>query len=205
MDAYVTRTGHACFGVIDEDRLPGSNVQAGADELVDARIGLAEPGLMRIDDLLNQVLEPVCRLFPFPGADKAVAHDPGAIPRAQPAGVLNQLGIGGAEILAPAVGHVLGELLAVKPEAVPKGLVHVIEGDRADAAVPPDVTHALENLPGRQPEPVLPHAVHAKIRGYLEDAANVEYHRMNHHDGASSAPPLPAAHATSGPKGKVKP
>jgi hypothetical protein len=126
---------------------------------------------VRIDDLLNEVLEPVCRLFPFPGADEAVTHDPGAIPRAQPAGVLNQLGIGGTEILPPEVSQVLRERLVIKPEAVPEGLVHVIQGDRADAAAPPDVAHALENFSGRQPEPGLPHAVDAEIRGYLEDTA----------------------------------
>jgi hypothetical protein len=56
---------------------------------------------VRTGDLLNEVFESICRLFPFPGADEAVTHDPGAIPRAQPTGVLNQIGIGGAEILAP--------------------------------------------------------------------------------------------------------
>jgi hypothetical protein len=42
-DARVTRTGHAYVGVIEEDHLLGRNVQAGADERVDARIRLAEP------------------------------------------------------------------------------------------------------------------------------------------------------------------
>ena len=36
VDAYVTRTGHAYVGVVEEDHLPGRNVQAGADERVDA-------------------------------------------------------------------------------------------------------------------------------------------------------------------------
>jgi hypothetical protein len=61
--------------------------------------------------------------------------------------------------------------------------VHVIQGDRADAAAAPDVAHALENFSIRQPEPGLPQLVHAEVRGYLEDAANVEYHRTYHHDG----------------------
>jgi hypothetical protein len=171
---------------------------------VNARIRLAEPGLVRIDDLLNQVFEPVCRLFPFPGADEAVAHDPGAIPRAQPAGVLNQFGIGGAEILAPQVSQVLRELLVIETEAGPEGLVHVIQCDRADAAALPDIAHALENLSIRQPEPGLPQPVHAKIRGYLEDTADVEHHRTDHHDGPPQRCPVPATDATSGPKGTVK-
>jgi len=100
--------------------------------------------------------------------------------------VLNQLGIGGAEILPPQVSQVLRELVVIEPEAVPEGLVHVIQGDRADAAAPPDIAHALENFSIRQPEPGLPQLVHAKIRGHLQHAANVEYHRANHHDGLLS-------------------
>src|SRR5215470_14841284 len=153
VDARVTRAGHAYVDVIEEDHLPGRNVQAGADQRVDARIRLAEADLVRIDDLLDEVFESIRRLFPFPGADEAVAHDPGAIPRAQPAGVLDQFGIGGAEILAPQVSHELRELLVIEPETVPEGLVHVIQGDRADAATLPDVAHAREYFSGRPPEP----------------------------------------------------
>jgi antitoxin component HigA of HigAB toxin-antitoxin module len=65
--------------------------------------------------------------------------------------------------------------------------VHVIQGDRADAAALPDVAHAHEYFPGRQPELSLPLLVHAKIRGYLQDAAEVEHHRANHHAVATSA------------------
>jgi len=46
------------------------------------------------------------------------AHDPGAISRAQPAGVLNQFGIGVTEILPPDVSHVLRERLVIEPETV---------------------------------------------------------------------------------------
>src|SRR6185312_13899134 len=164
------------------------------DERVDARIGLAEPGLVRIDDLLDEFFESVRRLFMFPGANEAFDQDPVSLPRAQPAGVLDQLGIGGADVLAPQVPHELRELLVIKPEAVFEGLVHVIQGDRADAAALPDVAQARVDLPGWQPEPSLPPPVHAKIRGYLEDTANVEHHRPDHHEAASSASRVPATH-----------
>src|SRR6185312_13481914 len=139
------------------------------------------------------------------GADEAVAHDPGVVARAQPTGVLNQFGIGGADILAPHVRHELRELVVVETEAVFQGLVHVIQGDRADAAALPDVAQARVDLPGRQPEPGLPPPVHAEVRGYLEDTADVEHHRTDHHEGASSASRASVTHARDGPKGKLKP
>ena len=87
-------------GVVEEHHLRWLDPEPLASQGVDPGIGLAHPALVGVDDLLDEVFEPVGGLFTFPGADEAVAHDPGAVPRAQPASVLDQVGVGGGQTRA---------------------------------------------------------------------------------------------------------
>src|SRR6516162_5641215 len=192
VDARVARAGHARPGVVEKHRLPGAGAEPFAYEGVDPRVGLGDPGLVRVHDLVHEVLEAVGRLLPFPGADEAVAQDPGAIARAQPAGVLDQLGVRATHVLAPGVGHELRELLLVQAEAVPESQVHVIEGDGAETAARPDVGQALAYFPRGQPEPGFPPPVDTEVGGDLQHPADVEHHRTDHH-GWPTYPTAPGA------------
>jgi hypothetical protein len=118
-----------------------------------------------VDDLVDEVFEPVGGLFPFPGAGEAVAQDPRAVSRAEPASVLDQFCVGGAEVLAPDVGHELRELPFIEAEAFRDRLMHVMLADPSQAAAAPDVGHALVELAGAQAEPGLPHPGHAEVPG----------------------------------------
>jgi hypothetical protein len=104
------------------------------------------------------------------------------VTRAQLADVFDQLGVRGAQVLAPQVSHERGELPFVQAEAVPEGLMHVVQGDRADAAAPPGVVHALVKLPVGQPQPDLPLPGDPEVRGDLQHAADIEHHRADDHD-----------------------
>jgi hypothetical protein len=146
--------------VIEEHHLRGRSPEALAGEGVDRRIGLAHPALVRVDDLIDEVLEPVGGPLAFPGADEAVAQDPGAVPRAQPARVVDQLRVGGPEVLTPQVSQEVGELLPVEAQAFGERLVHRLLADRADAAAVPGVGHPLVQFPVGQAEPGLPRLAH---------------------------------------------
>ena len=182
VNARFAGTGNAQVHVIEEDRLAGADVQAGTDQGIDPRIGLAHPSLVGIDDLVDEVLESVCRLLPLPGADETIAQDPGTVPGAQPTGVFDQFRVRGAQVLAPDVAHIRRELVLVQAEAIPDRLVHTVQGDHAKAAVHPDIAHAPAHFPGRQSEPGLPPPVDAEVRGDLQHAADVKHHRADHHD-----------------------
>src|SRR5690242_21164547 len=119
-------------------------------------IGLAHPALVGVNDLVDQVLEAVGGLFPLPGADEAVAHDPRAVARPEPADVLDQLGVGGAEVLAPDHPHELFELPRIQTKALPDRLVHVVLAYPPDGTALPDVLHALIDFAGIQAKPGLP-------------------------------------------------
>jgi hypothetical protein len=168
--------------VVEENRLLRGYVEARAGQGVDPGIGLTHLRLVGVDDLVYQVLEPVGLLFPLPGPDEAVAQDPGAVTRAQPAEVIDQRGVGGAEVLAPQVGHERRELPFVQAEAIPEGLVHVVQGDGADAAADPGLVHALVQFPGGQAEPGLPLPGDPEIGSDLQHAADIEHHRADRHD-----------------------
>ena len=71
--------------VVEERHLGRRHAQTRADEGVAARIGLAQAALVGVDELVDQVLEAVGGLLALPGADEAVAEDPGPVARAQPA------------------------------------------------------------------------------------------------------------------------
>jgi hypothetical protein len=146
--------------VVEEDRPRRAHVEALAGEGVDRRVGLAHAALMRVDDVVDQVLKSVGGLFAFPGPDEAVAQDPGAVPGAQPPGVVDQLRVGGAEVLAPQVSEEVRELLRVESEAFGERPVHLLLADRADAAAVPGVGHALVQLAGGEAEPGLPRPAH---------------------------------------------
>ena len=136
---------------IEENRLVVADVQVRTDKGVDPPIGLAHPGLVRVDDLVDEVLESVCRLLPLTGADETIAQDPGTVPGAQPAGVFDQFRVRGAQVLAPDVAHIRRELLLVQAEAVPDRLVHAVQCDHAKAAVHPDIAHAPAMSPAGSP------------------------------------------------------
>jgi hypothetical protein len=146
--------------VIDENYLGRRNRQALAGEGVDRRIGLAHPALVRVDDFVDEILEPVGGLLPFPGADEAVAQDPGAVPRAQSARVVDQFGVGGPEVLTPQVSKEVSELLLIESEAFDERPVHLLLADRADAAAVPGVGHPLVQFPRGQAKPGLPRLAH---------------------------------------------
>jgi hypothetical protein len=103
VDARQARPRHIRLVVIEEHHLRRRNPEALAGKGIARRIGLARPALVRVDDLIDEVREPVGGLFPFPGADEAVTQDPGAVPRTQPPRILDQLRVGGPEVLAPQV------------------------------------------------------------------------------------------------------
>ena len=143
--------------VVVEEHRPGRlDLQAGADEGVGSGVGLAQPALVGVDELVDQVLEAVGGLLALPGADEAVAEDPGPVARAQQAGVLDQLGVGRPEVVAPQVGHELRELPLVEAEALSRRLVHLGLADGADLAAAPGVGHALADLARGEAEPGFP-------------------------------------------------
>src|SRR5690349_24634361 len=144
-------------------------------------IGLAHPALVGVNDLVDQVLEAVGGLFPLPGADEAVAHDPRAVPRPEPADVRDQFGVGGAEVLAPDHPHELFQLPRIETKAFPERLVPVELAYRPDRTGLPDVLRALVDFAGFQAKPGLPHLRHPERRGDLQHAANVEHNRFDGH------------------------
>jgi hypothetical protein len=160
VDARQARPRDVRLVVIEEHRLRRRNPEALAGEGVNRGVGLAHPALVRVDDLVDEVLEPVRGLFAFPGADEAVTQDPGAEPRAQPAGVVDQFRVGGSEVLTPQVSQEVGELLLAQAQALGERPVHLLLTDRADAAAVPGVGHALVQLARGQAEPGLPRLAH---------------------------------------------
>src|ERR1700761_8318274 len=181
MDARLVRSRHAWPVVVEEHHLPRSDPQPIAGESVDRGIWLTQPALVGIDDLVDEVLEAVGGLFPFPGSDETVAQDPGAVPGAQPAGVLDEIGVGGTKVLAPDPAHELFDLPLVEAETLRERPVHVGLADRTDRTALPHVRHALVDLAGAQAEPRLPPLGHREARGYLKNAADIEYNRLNGH------------------------
>ncbi len=182
--------------VVEEHRLRRRDPEALADEGIDRRLGLAHSALVRVDDLIDEVLESVRGLLAFPGADEAVTQDSGAVARAQPAGVVDQFRVGGAEVLTPQVSKEVGELLLIEAQALGERPVHLLFADRADAAAVPGVGHALVQLAGAQAEPGLPRLADVMERAGrdLKHAADVEHNRLDRH----------ARHADLYPGGKVK-
>jgi len=146
--------------VIEEHRLRRRHGEALAGQGVDRRVGLAHAALVRVDDLIDEVREPVGGLLSFPGADEAVAQDPGAVPRAQPARVVDQFRVGGPEVLTPQVSEEVSELLLAEAQAFGQHPVDLLLADRADAAAVPGVGHPLVQLAGGQAEPGLPRRAH---------------------------------------------
>jgi len=181
VDTRLARACHVWLVVVEEYHLLRCDPQALAGQGVDRGSWLAQPALMRVDDLLDEALEAVGRLFPLPRTDEAVAQDPRAVPGPQAAGVLDQLRVGAAEVLAPDPARELADLPLAEAEALRECQVHVGLADRADATAVPHVRHALVDLAGLQAEPGLPPLGHRKARGDLQDAADIEHNRLNRH------------------------
>src|SRR5512135_840248 len=53
--------------VVDEHGLPCEHAEALADQSVASGVGLADPALVRVDDLVDEALEAVGLLLAFPG------------------------------------------------------------------------------------------------------------------------------------------
>jgi hypothetical protein len=181
VDARLARAFHVGLVVVEEYHLLRCDPQALAGQGVDRRVWLAQPALMRVDDLLDEVLEAVGCLFPLPRTDEAVAQDPRAVPGPQPPGVLDQLRVGAAEVLAPDPAHELVDLPLVEAEALRECPVHVGLADRADATAVPHVFQTLVDLARLQAEARFPPLGHREARGDLQDAADVEHNRLNRH------------------------
>lgn len=181
MDACLAGAFHVGLTVVEEYHLPRCNPQALAGQGVDGGIWLAQPAFMRVNDLVDESFEAVGRLFPLPRADEVVTQDPRAVPGPQSPGVLDQFPVGGAEVLAPDPAHELVDLPLVEGQALRECPVHVGLADRADAAVVPHVLRPLADLAGLHAEPRLPPLGHRKVRGNLQDAADVKHNRLNRH------------------------
>jgi hypothetical protein len=181
VDARLAGPCHARPVVVEEHHLRRLGPQPLAGERVDRGIGLAHPALVGVDDLVDQVLEAVGGLFPLPGADEAVAHDPRAISRPEAADVLDQLGVGGAKVLPPDHPHELFKLPLIEAKAFPDRLVHVALAYRPDGTVLPDVLHALIDFAWLQAKPGLPHFRHPERGSDLQHAADVEHNRFDGH------------------------
>ena len=61
----------------------------------------------------------------------------------------------------------LDDQTLAQAEAIGDGLMHLVQGDRAEGAAQPDVAQTFGHLPHRQPEPGLPPVVDAEVRGDL--------------------------------------
>src|ERR1700683_2790029 len=83
--------------------------------------------------------------------------------------------------------------------------MHVMLGDRADAAADPGFVHAFVQPASGQGEPGFPALGNTQVRSNFQHPTDVEYHRADRHDLNASLrrARCPAAHAGAFPKGKV--
>jgi hypothetical protein len=147
------------------------------------RIRLLDPDLVGVDEHVGHRGEPVPPVLLPPPAGRGVAHDGGPIPRPQLFEVVGQLGVQLAHIPVPEVGQQLVGRRLDQPEQLPHRPRERRLGDPAQVGVPAQARSAqpLEELAGSQPETSFPTAVQVGVGRDLQDPADVERHRPNHH------------------------
>src|SRR6478735_5765021 len=110
-----TRGDDVGLDVVEEHDLPGLDAEPAGNELVRRRVGLGEPHLVAVDDVVGDVLEPVAPLA-LAGAGAGVGQDRGE-PRGTLAGEpVEQLAVQGADVPAPEVVHERVDLQVVQTE-----------------------------------------------------------------------------------------
>lgn len=134
------------LAVVEEDDLPRLGPEALARQQVDPRIGLEQAHLMRVHEVVHEVLVPIGGLLTLTGASTAVGQDAGLVARPQRACPLDQLGVGSAEVNAPEAFHDRAGLIGGNASAGGKLPVHFREGDRADVCAIEDASNAAAEL-----------------------------------------------------------
>ena len=133
--------------VIEKDYFGGVHTKALTRKREDLPVGLLDPFLMRVDDEITEVLEPVKLLLFAPSAREAIAEYGGPITRAQTRKVFYKLYVELAQVFLPEVTHEGGQLRLVQPQDLTDVSLDILLGHLARAAILPDLHQPLIEFP----------------------------------------------------------